>query len=125
MGAGADTRTGREAGRRWGIDVAILVAIGLLMGFLGPFSSDHVPIAARYLYWMICMVGGGVIGFVADDLLKRRLPGAWTRTVVVSAAMTPLVTLFVMTTERLLMGGPFVWGAMGGCWCRSDRSFWR
>ena len=40
------------------------------MGFLGPFSSEHLPGVQRYTYWMICMVGGGLIGIVADDLLS-------------------------------------------------------
>lgn len=38
---------GQEAVRRWSIDLAMLVAIGLLMGFLGPFASERAPIVAR------------------------------------------------------------------------------
>ena len=94
---------------RWAIDLAILVAIGLMMGFLGPFGSDQVPILGRYVYWMICMVGGGLIGFVADELLRRRIVGPWRRVVVISALMTPPVTLLVLSTEHLLMGGSFNW----------------
>ena len=59
--------------RRWGVDLAMLIAIGLLMGFLGPFGSDRIPDAYRYIYWMICMVGGGVSGITADELLSRRM----------------------------------------------------
>src|SRR5690606_25925263 len=61
--------TGMAAARRWTIDVAVLIAIGLLMGFLGPFASERAPIVWRYVYWMICMVGGGLIGAAVDDLL--------------------------------------------------------
>ena len=95
--------------RRWAIDLAMLVAIGLLMGFLGPFASERAPLVGRYVYWMICMVGGGLIGIVADELLSRRMAATWQRVVVVSVLMTPPVSLLVLTTEHLLMGGPFGW----------------
>ena len=95
--------------RRWGIDLALLVVIGLMMGFLGPFGSDQVPIVLRYIYWMICMVGGGLIGFVGDELLRRRIVGTWRRVAVGSVLMTPAVSLLVLTTEHLLAGGPFGW----------------
>lgn len=97
--------------RRWSIDLAMLVVIGLLMGFLGPFASERAPIVGRYVYWMICMVGGGLIGIVADDLLSRRIAATWRRVAVVSVLMTPLVSLWVMATEHLLMGGAFGWPA--------------
>lgn len=95
--------------RRWGVDLAMLVAIGLLMGFLGPFGSDRIPDAYRYIYWMICMVGGGVIGITADELLSRRMASGWRRVAVVSVLMTPAVSLLVLSTEHLLMGGRLDW----------------
>lgn len=102
-------RGGTTAARRWAIDLAMLIAIGLLMGFLGPFASERAPIVGRYVYWMICMVGGGLIGFVGDDLLSRRMAATWQRVAAVSVLMTPPVSLLVMTTEHLLMGGRFGW----------------
>jgi hypothetical protein len=105
----ANKQGGTGTARRWAIDLAMLVAIGLLMGFLGPFASERAPLVGRYVYWMICMVGGGLIGVVADEALSRRMPSTWRRVVVVSVAMTPLVSLLVLTTEHLLMGGGFGW----------------
>lgn len=96
-----------EAARRGVVDLAVLVAIGLLMGFLGPFASERAPVVGRYVYWMICMVGGGLIGIMADDLLSRRMAVTWRRVAVVSVLMTPAVSLLVLTTEHLLMGAPF------------------
>jgi hypothetical protein len=93
------------AATRWAVDLATLAAIGLLMGFLGPFGSDRIPDSDRYIYWMVCMVGGGVIGIVADDLLSSWLVGTWRRVAVVSTAMTPAVSLLVLTTEHFLLGG--------------------
>ena len=108
MEAGA-TSQGGAAARRWAIDLAILVAIGLLMGFLGPFGSEHIPVVKAYVYWMICMVGGGLLGVVADEFLSRRMTGVWRRVAVVSLLITPLVTLLVLTTQNVLMGQPFGW----------------
>ncbi|WP_428154796.1 LytTR family DNA-binding domain-containing protein [Brevundimonas sp.] len=95
--------------RRWAIDLVILVAIGLLMGFLGPFSSEHVPVVGRYIYWMICMVGGGLIGIAADEGLRRRIANLWIRTLLVSVLMTPVVTLHVFLTESFMFGGHADW----------------
>lgn len=95
--------------RRWSVDLAMLVAIGLLMGFLGPFGSDRIPVVGRYVYWMICMVGGGLIGIAADELMRPRMVGTWRRVAVVSVLMTPAVSLLVLSTEHLLMGGRLDW----------------
>lgn len=95
--------------RRWAVDLAMLVAIGLLMGFLGPFDSEHTPVMTLYGYWMVCIVGGGLIGIGLDALLSRRITGVWRRVLAVSVLMTPPVTLLVLTTQNVLMGQPFRW----------------
>lgn len=95
--------------RRWAIDLAILIAIGLLMGFLGPFGSDRLPVMGRYVYWMICMIGGGLISILADDLLRPRIPIIWRRVAVGSLIMAPPVTLVVLSTEHLLFAGRLDW----------------
>ncbi len=103
---GGDTE--RAGIRRWAIDLALLSAFGLLMGFLGPFGSDRLPTVERLVYWMICIVGGGLIGIAGDALLIRRLVATWPRVFVVSVVMTPAVSLLVLTTEHLLAAEPFV-----------------
>lgn len=107
MGGRGDRRA--ATARRWAVDIAMLVAIGGLMGFLGPFATERAPTGLRYFYWMICMVGGGLIGIAADELLARWIAGPWRRAAVVSVMMTPVVTLFVQVTENLLMGGSLAW----------------
>ena len=93
--------------KRWAIDLAILIAIGLLMGFLGPFGSDHIPVVTVYVYWMVCMVGGGLIGIALDAVLIRRLTGQWRRVGVVSVLMSPPVALLVIAAQLVLIGGVF------------------
>lgn len=109
-------QTARVIARRWSIDLAMLIAIGLLMGFLGPFGSDHISVGARYLYWMICMVGGGLLGIAGEALLGRFVHGIWTRAAAVSILMTPAVTLLVLVTQHLLMGDRLDWGGFSRLW---------
>jgi DNA-binding LytR/AlgR family response regulator len=99
----------KTAWRRWAVDVAILVAIGGVMGFLGPFASERIDAPRRYVYWMICMVGGGLIGVVIDGWLERRIAGIWRRVALVSVVMTPPVSLLVLTAQHLVVGSPFDW----------------
>lgn len=79
------------------------------MGFLGPFGSEHGPVGLVYAYWLICIVGGGVIGVAADELAAPRMPRLWLRTLLVSVAMTPVVTFLVLLTQHLMLDGRFNW----------------
>jgi hypothetical protein len=99
--------------RRWVIDIAMLVGMGLLMGFLGPFDSNEAAVETRYLYWTICMVGGGLIAFAVDDGLNPRIRSMWVRLAVASALATPLVTLFVLTTQYVMFDQGFRWTIYG------------
>lgn len=109
MDGKASAQSAATTARRWGIDLAILFAIGLLMGFLGPFDTERLPRFERYLYWMICVVGGGVIGVVADEGLSRRMAATWRRVAVASVLMTPPVTLLVLATQSLLFNQALSW----------------
>ena len=95
--------------RRWAIDIAFLALAGLLMAFLGPFDSDRAPAGLRFAYWMLCMVGCGLIAIAADEILTRRLPAIWSRVAAVSVLATPPASLFVLTTQHLLVGQRFGW----------------
>ncbi|MBJ7484023.1 MAG: LytTR family transcriptional regulator [Brevundimonas sp.] len=106
---GKAKKPGAAAARRWAIDLGMLVAIGVLLGFLGPFDSDSAPAVQRYLYWTICLVGCGLIGVAADDLLSRVVTVTWRRVALVSLLITPPGTLLVLATQKLLMGQAFGW----------------
>ena len=103
--------------RRVATDVALLVALGLFMGAVGPFGGDAMPAVARYPYWLANIVGGGLIGVAIDEALGRRVRGFASRVAVCSLLMTPPVALFVFgvaltefgSTQRLPHIPTFLW----------------
>lgn len=104
--------------RRVATDLAILAAIGLLMGTLSPYGVIIAPIGLHYLYWLVAIVGGGIIGLAVEHLLDRRIAARWPRVLAVSLAMTPPVTLFVLGANRLMLGdrSDFVPAYLGLLW---------
>lgn len=100
---------GTGSARRWGIDTIMLVAMGGLLGFLGPFDSDSAPAGTRYAYWILCMLGGGLVAIVVDEGFGRRLPVVWKRVAVISTLATPLVALFVLSIQCFLFGEILRW----------------
>jgi len=109
MGHSDKAIIGTGIARRRVIDAVMLVAMGMLLGFLGPFDSDSAPIGTRYAYWTVCMLGGGLIAVAVDEGLGRRLPVVWKRVVAISTFATPLVALFVLTTQCFLFGEVLRW----------------
>jgi hypothetical protein len=82
--------------RRAAAELALLTAVGVFMGFLAPYGSDSQPLGPRLLYWLILIVGGGVIGIALDAAIGRRLKGFWARLLIDCVAMTPFVALLVI-----------------------------
>lgn len=98
--------TGMRRGRRIAAEAALLAAVGAFMGAIGPYDTDGLPTGPRFLYWLICIIGGGVIGIAIDELAGRRLAPLWWRLLAVSILMTPGVTLLVDATGHWLGGHP-------------------
>jgi hypothetical protein len=82
--------------RRLAAEVVLLAVMGAFLGALGAFGSDNFPAGPRYTYWMVNLVGGGLIGIAIDQLARRWPMSSWRRVVLVSVVMTPPVTLFVV-----------------------------
>ena len=98
----ADTRAAWF--RRTAADVSLWAAIGVVMAFLGPFGSSQRPLFERFVYWQLCMVGGGIIGIAIDAPLRKLLSGFWPRLLSVSVLMTPPVTGLVGLVNHWLSG---------------------
>jgi hypothetical protein len=92
--------------RRGGADLALLLAIGLFMGLIGPYGSDDLSTGRACVYWILCIVGGGLIGIAIDETVGRRARTFWRRLLITTLLMTPPTTLWVMATEHVVAGGP-------------------
>lgn|GEM_PF-5322242 len=90
--------------RRAAAELALLLAMGLFMGAIGPYGTATIPAGRKYAYWILCIVGGGAIGIAIDEALGRRAGAFWRRLAVTTLAMTPAVTLLVLVVGRLLIG---------------------
>jgi hypothetical protein len=92
--------------RRGAIELLLLVSLGLLMAVLGPYGTLDVPPAPRTVYWLLAIVGGGLIGIAVDQALGKRIEGFWKRVVAVTVTMTPPVTLLVYGLNLWLLDAP-------------------
>jgi hypothetical protein len=90
--------------RRAAAELALMAAVGVLLGFLAPYDSGDQPLAGRMTYWVILIVGGGVIGIAFDVFVGMRLKGFWARLLADCLLMTPFVSLLVMLVAHLMYG---------------------
>jgi DNA-binding LytR/AlgR family response regulator len=88
--------------RRALAELALLLAIGVFMGTIGPYGTGAMPTRVIYLYWIAAIAGGGAIGITVDETLGRRAGGFWRRLAVSSLVMTPAVTLLVLVLGHWL-----------------------
>lgn len=91
--------------RRSGAELALLAAVGVVMALLGPFETAVRPLTVGLPYWMICMIGGGLIGIAIDTPVRRAINGFWPRLLLVSILMTPPVTFLVWMVSHQMFGG--------------------
>lgn len=94
--------------KRGAADLALLAAIGLFMGALGPYGTGVLPPRQAYAYWILCIVGGGLIGILIDETAGRRAGVFWRRLLATTVLMTPPTTLLVMGAGYLVAGGVLI-----------------
>ena len=92
--------------RRAAAELALLTAMGIFLGLLGPFGTAEREVIPRMAYWPIVIVGGGAIGIAIDAWASRRLSGFSLRLAAVSLLMTPPVTGLVFVVSALMLGPP-------------------
>ena len=85
-------------------ELILLLVMGLFMGAIGPYGTAVLPPRQSYVYWIACIVGGGLIGVVIDETVGRRAWGSWRRLALTSLAMTPVVTLLVILIGHVVAG---------------------
>lgn len=102
----------RAVPRRWqrlSLELLLLIAVGLVMGALGPYRTLDIPDLLRIGYWLIAVICTGLFGIAVDSTLGPRIRGFWLRIALVSLAMTPPVTLFIYALNALMLDLPRRW----------------
>lgn len=102
-------RPSPSALRRLGSELALLTAIGAVLGLLGPFDTDQLRPPVRIPYWILSIVGGGAFGVAIDELLQRRLPALWPRVLAVSVLASPLIALWVIALSAVMIRAHWRW----------------
>ena len=92
--------------RRLVLDLALLVALGLVMAGLGPYRTLDVPDPLRIAYWIMAVTAAGLIGILIDGTIGVHIRGFWLRVAAVSAAMTLPVTPLVYALNVSMLGLP-------------------
>lgn len=100
--------------RRAVAELALMAAVGVFLAFLAPFDSGDRPLGFRMIYWLVLILGGGVIGIGFDITVGRRLQNFWARLLADCLLMTPFVSLLVILVARLMYGGHWSLANYGG-----------
>lgn len=105
-------------GRQLAIELLILVAISLALGFLGPFGTYAMPTGIRLIYW----VGFGFIGYlffrpiniVAEWLCELSNMPLWAGIIMSTAVATfPLTILIAFAIGGMEWTNPFLLNGFG------------
>jgi hypothetical protein len=103
---GASASRTEPKGRRWALDLLLLVGAGLAMAALGPYRTLDIPDLLRTGYWLVAALGAGLIGIAVDGTLGPRVRGFWTRIGAVSLAATLPVTPLIYMLNAVMLGLP-------------------
>jgi DNA-binding LytR/AlgR family response regulator len=90
--------------KRLTIELLVMVALGLLIGLLGPFGTFAAPPAARMVSWVVWLLAGYVFfrptGIVATWLCEAtglpRFAGTLLALIVASVPVTLVITMMAM-----------------------------
>jgi hypothetical protein len=85
-------------------EVGLLALMGLFLALIGPFGTIEAPDGTRFAYWLVNIIGGGLIGIAIDGSLRRIVADNWSRVLLVAVAMTPFVTLLVLGASAFVLG---------------------
>lgn len=95
--------------QRFALDFLLLAVVGLLLSELGPYRTLDVPRLLRTSYWLVAVIGSGLLGIVVDSTLGRRIRDFWLRILVVALVITAPVTLYIYALNALLLNLPRRW----------------
>ena len=88
------------------LDLLLLTLFGLLMAELGPYGTVEAPQLLRTAYWLLAVLGSGLVGIATDLTLGPRIRGFWLRILIVSLVITPPVTLYIYALNASMLDLP-------------------
>lgn len=97
--------------RRIGSELLLLVAIGAVLGVIGPFDTDRRALPLQIAYWVLAILGGAVFGVSLDQALRRRVPAARARVPLTALLMSPPTALWVLALNGAFGGADWGWRA--------------
>ena len=93
---------------RWAVrlltEAAVLLAIGLFLGFIAPFGTAMERPLPRYLFWLCVILVGGMLGAVVGTALRDRLRNEWVCAVATSCLIALPVATLVLFAMVLVLG---------------------
>jgi hypothetical protein len=98
-----------EPRRRWqrfALDLLLLASLGLGLAALGPYRTLDVPDLLRTAYWLVAVIGAGLVGILIDATLGPRIRGFWSRVAAVSLVATLPITPLVYLLNAAMLGLP-------------------
>lgn len=108
-------------GRTGPIEFAALLALALYMTAVQAFGVDPAGPGERAAYWLVCILGGGVIAAGMEPWLER-VPALAARAPLLACAMavamTFPITLLVFLVNGLALGAPLTVAAYGALFAK-------
>jgi hypothetical protein len=100
--------------KRLTIELLVMVALGLLIGLLGPFGTFAAPPAQRMVSWVVWLLAGYALfrptGVVANWLCEATGLPRWAGTLLaLVVASVPLTLIITMTAMRLDFAAALRW----------------
>lgn len=104
--------------KRLSIEILVMVALGLLVGLLGPFGTFAAPPAQRMLSWVLWLLAGYALfrptNLVAGWLCEATgLPHAAGRLLALVVASMPLTLIVTMMVTGLRFADALRWPGFG------------
>lgn len=104
--------------RKLAIETMVLVAIGMVLAFFGPFGTFELPLGKRMLYWVSLVLIGFPL-FRGSSIIARRLSDSTSLPVTVSLliaigiAAIPMTAIVAALFFKLTLGQLVDWNGIG------------
>lgn len=95
---------GQNSAMRIAAEFALLLALGIFLGFTGAYDTAREPVLARYAFWLVTVIAGGALGIAVEARLRGAIAHPWARAAAAAAVMTPPVAFLVFGAMVWLLG---------------------